>query len=315
MLNDYIKISEKILKEVKILVFVKEKLLESLLREFFETHLTVKTEFFYEKATLLAHLSEGSSFYQIIVLALQGEIEEELEFLRQIKSFARDSKILAILNYTQNTDIACYFETGADDIIFKPFTFGELKARLIRLLQEYFLIEKLKKYIIEDPLTGVYNRRFFEDAIREESYRALRQKYPLTLFMIDLDKFKFYNDTFGHQAGDLLLKKAGQTFLESTRKGVDKVCRYGGDEFSIILPHIHWENSLVVVNRIFENWEKNRPKEVSLSIGVAELIKRETLEESVSFLINRADTALYDAKKKEGLSYEVDPESKKLTLA
>ncbi len=312
MLNDYIEISKDILKQVKIAVFVKEELLETLLREFFKFHIKAETKFFYEETTLIAYLSESQSFCHIILLAFQGKVEKELEFLKQIKSFARESKILAMLNYMQNIDIACYFEAGADDIIFKPFTFGELKARLIRLLQEYFLIEKLKKYIVEDPLTGAYNRRFFEASVREETYRALRQKYPLTLFMIDLDKFKQYNDTFGHQAGDFLLKTVTQVLFESTRKGVDKVCRYGGDEFSVILPHINWENSLTVVERIFKNWENKKIKEVSLSIGIAELIQKKDLKETVSSLINRADKALYKAKEKEGLSWEVDPESKKL---
>ena len=297
------------------LVFVQEEPLEAILSEFFQSQLGVEVRFFHEKGPLLAHLSYTDHFYHIIVVALKGELEEELEFLKQINSFARESKLLAILNYMHNTDIAYYFEAGADDIIFKPFTFGELKARLIRLLQEYFLIEKLKKFIVEDPLTGVYNRRFFEDSVKEESYRALRQKYPLTLFMIDLDKFKWYNDTFGHQAGDKLLKIVGETLVESTRKNVDKVCRYGGDEFSIILPLITWENSLIVINRLFENWRKKGVDGVSLSIGVAQLVEKGDLNETVSSLINRADEALYKAKKKKGLSWEVDPVSKKLTSA
>jgi len=312
VLNDYIEVSTELLKQVKVLIFVQEEPLEALLKEFFRFHMRAEAKFFYEKKTLIAHLSSVNEFCHIIIIALQGELEEELEFLKQIRSFARESKILAILNYMHHIDIAYYFESGADDIIFKPFTFGELKARLIRLLQEYFLIEKLKKYIIEDPLTGVYNRRFFEDSIREETYRALRQKYPLTLFMIDLDKFKTYNDTFGHQAGDSLLKTVGAVLLESTRKGVDKVCRYGGDEFSIILPHINWKNSLIVVERLFKNWEKRQINGVTLSIGIAQLLEKANLDETVSFLINRADEALYKAKKKEGLSWEVDQVSKKL---
>ena len=312
MLNEYIKITDEILSQVKATVFIQDELLETLLDEFFKIHLKVNSQFFYEKKTLIAHLSQNQEFCHLIVVYLKEDMEEELEFLKQIKSFSNEAKILVILNYMQYSDIVKFFEEGADDIIFKPFTFGELRARLVRLLREYFLIQKLKKFLIEDPLTEVYNRRFFEDAIREETYRALRQKYPLTLFMIDLDNFKTYNDTLGHLKGDLLLKNIGQILNKSVRKGVDKVCRYGGDEFSIILPHIDWKNSIKIVNRIFENCKTQIDKTISLSVGIAQLIPKEDLDKTVSFLINRADSALYKAKEKKGFSWEVDQDSKKL---
>ena len=133
--------------------------------------------------------------------------------------------------------------------------------------------------------------------------------------MIDLDNFKFYNDNFGHQAGDELLKSLAYVLTTSTRKRIDRVCRYGGDEFTIILPHINWEGSLLIVDRIFKKWERLNFESVTLSIGVAQLLPQNTLENTISSLIKRADEAMYKAKKITGNTYEVDPESIKLTLS
>ncbi len=308
----FIELPEDIWEKVEILVFENDEKYTTLLNEFFKD-LKASYKLLSSEEEFLKFLeSHGNSHFELIVCAFKGEPEKDLFLLEKIKKSFPESKILGEVEYMKKVPLERYFLQGADDIIFKPFSLGEFKARLTRLLYEYFLIERIKKFVIEDPLTGVYNRRFFEEEIRKETYRAIRQRYPLVLFMIDLDNFKWYNDNLGHQAGDELLKKVGNILKHSTREKVDKVCRYGGDEFVVILPHITWKNSLSVVERIFKNWKEANIERASLSIGIAQMIERENLEKTVSDLIKRADEAMYKAKQKKGLSFEVDEETQKI---
>jgi len=312
--DNYFKISESAFKKIKCLILETDQNWKNLLKEFLR-NLKISFLFAENQRELLEILKSTSDKIQIIVLDLKNSSREGIRFLRKLKENFPEIKILVVLEYFRNQELAEYFNAGADDIIFHPYTFGELRARLSRLIKEHYLIQKLKQYIKEDPLTGVFNRRYFEKIIGEEGYRALRQKYPLTLFMIDLDNFKFYNDNFGHQAGDELLKSLAYVLTTSTRKRIDRVCRYGGDEFTIILPHINWEGSFLIVDRIFKKWERLNFESVTLSIGVAQLLPQNTLENTISSLIKRADEAMYKAKKITGNTYEVDPESIKLTLS
>ena len=89
---------------------------------------------------------------------------------------------------------------------------------------------------IKDSLTGLYNQRYFYDRLAGEIERARRQSHPLSLLLFDIDQFKTYNDCHGHLAGDNVLQAAGQIVMESTREHVDVGFRYGGDEFTVILP-------------------------------------------------------------------------------
>jgi diguanylate cyclase (GGDEF)-like protein/PAS domain S-box-containing protein len=119
----------------------------------------------------------------------------------------------------------------------------ESKQRLAETMSEHIamalsnlrLHETLRSQSIRDPLTGLFNRRFMEEALELEIRRASRNQRSLGMIMIDLDHFKYFNDTFGHEAGDLLLKELG-TLLRANIRGEDIACRYGGEEFALILP-------------------------------------------------------------------------------
>jgi diguanylate cyclase (GGDEF)-like protein/PAS domain S-box-containing protein len=119
----------------------------------------------------------------------------------------------------------------------------ESKQRLAITMSEHIamalsnlrLHETLRSQSIRDPLTGLFNRRFMEESLELEIRRAARNQRPLGMIMIDLDHFKYFNDNFGHEAGDLLLKELG-TLLRTNIRGEDIACRYGGEEFTLILP-------------------------------------------------------------------------------
>ncbi|MFN3921106.1 MAG: diguanylate cyclase [Caldimicrobium sp.] len=247
----------------------------------------------------------------IAILTIEELSEDESNLIKEIKKLNKDLLIYTMVDYHKNFNIGNLFMLGVDEVIFKPFSVGEFKARLWKLLREYYLMKKIERFIVEDALTGVYNRRYFEISLREETYRALRLKYPLTLLMIDLDKFKWYNDHLGHSAGDQALISVGEVLCHSTRMNVDKVCRYGGDEFVVILPYTTYKEAIKVVERIFKNWEILPYKPITLSVGVAQLIDRGDLDKTISDLISRADAAMYKAKKIEGNSYVIDEESLK----
>lgn len=157
--------------------------------------------------------------------------------------------------------------------------------------------EKMARMATLDKLTGVYNRRFFNDAIEAEMERAKRYENELVLLFIDLDFFKQVNDNYGHAAGDYVLKEVGRIFTRVKRKN-DIVCRYGGEEFAIILPNICTDNGFGVAEKYRKEIE-NRKFEfkhfnifVTISVGLASSTEINGVKE----LLEAADKALYKAK-------------------
>jgi diguanylate cyclase (GGDEF)-like protein len=145
-----------------------------------------------------------------------------------------------------------------------------------------------------DALTGIHNRRAFDDALRGELARAYRSQAPFSLILLDVDKFKSFNDDFGHVLGDTILRQVAGIIQQQARI-YDFVARYGGEEFCVILPGTGPEGSIVMAERTRRAIEK-APwvyREVTVSIGAATLHEGEDTEES---LIRRADAALYHAK-------------------
>lgn len=163
------------------------------------------------------------------------------------------------------------------------------------------LREMLRNQSIRDVLSGLYNRRYFEETFEREIIRADRHNRNLSIVMIDLDHFKKFNDVHGHQAGDLVLREIGSIFKSWVRAG-DIACRYGGEEFVLLLPEICLEATLRRVEELRITVEKMKIKyhsqqldSLTISLGVAVYPTHGlTMEE----LLRRADLALYQAKSK-----------------
>lgn len=152
---------------------------------------------------------------------------------------------------------------------------------------------------VRDPLTGLYNRRYMEESLDRELRRAKRKNVVLGLMMLDVDHFKHFNDTFGHEAGDSVLRSLG-TLLRTQFRGEDIVCRYGGEEFVVILPEASLELTQQRAEQLREAVKKDLVQfrgqslgAVSLSIGVSSFPPNGITGEA---LVGAADAALYRAK-------------------
>lgn len=158
------------------------------------------------------------------------------------------------------------------------------------------LESELKEMSIKDSLSGLYNQRYFYDRLEAEIRRAERQNRPLSLLLFDVDQFKPYNDCHGHLEGDGVLQAAGQVVLECTREHVDIGCRYGGDEFTVILPDANEDQARHIAERIRATFKDRKFDRLTLSLGLATYKKGTSL---LSF-IRSADVMMYDAKRAGG---------------
>jgi two-component system cell cycle response regulator len=198
-------------------------------------------------------------------------------------------------------------ELGADDYITKPFQYQELLARIragkriVDLQKE--LVEKnrrLELLSITDGLTKLHNHRYFQDELARAFDESQRYSRPLSLAMIDIDFFKKINDTFGHAAGDDVLKKTAELFRESVRS-TDLVARYGGEEFTVMMPETELPDAITFAEKIRHLVEtatletQAGPIQATVSIGVASVPL--TQVQSPKELIVAADKALYRAKR------------------
>ena len=254
----------------------------------------------------------------------------------QVCSFLKDSDrtnkipIIFFSDSHNQTDKVKAIEIGGVDYITKPFYLEEAVARIERQLEIQRLqqllqhqnillqkeIERRTKVEIAlrqanqelhclatiDDLTGVANRRQFDQYLEREWRRLAREKAPLSLILLDIDYFKQYNDSKGHQAGDNCLEQVAQAIAQAVQRPADLVARYGGEEFAIILPHTSLKGAIYIANKIkiaVRHLNLDHPSSdvsdiVTISQGVSSTIP--FIETSPESLIYDADLALYNAK-------------------
>ncbi len=177
--------------------------------------------------------------------------------------------------------------------------------------QQKQLENELKEMTIKDNLTSLYNQRYFYERLEVEIERAKRQNHPLSLLLFDVDHFKEYNDTHGHLEGDRVLQAIGEVVRECTRDYVDIGCRYGGDEFTIILPETDQAHARQIAERIRASFESRRFGACTVSVGLMTYRKDSTAQSFIRF----ADEMMYDAKRSGGNRvYVYDPENNRVRL-
>jgi diguanylate cyclase (GGDEF)-like protein len=233
-----------------------------------------------------------------------------LELCRRVRADTRAgyTYIILVTVLGDRQDVVRGMEAGADDYLIKPLHLFDLQARLIAAQRVTDLHAELDRHRAQlahlarhDPLTGLGNRRSLDEDLEVLHARSQRYRRGFALAMCDIDRFKAYNDTHGHQAGDQALRAVAATIAQELR-GSDNVYRYGGEEFLLVLPEQNLDTALVAVERVRSAVERLAIPQpavgpggiLTLSAGIAAFGPgaATTAEE----LLQQADAALYRAK-------------------
>lgn len=250
-------------------------------------------------------LLEQSPFDLIISDLIMPQMDG-IAFTKSLKALGIDAPIIVITGFATIEHAVESMKAGAYDFITKPFNFDQIKItiekaletkRLQKLAEEREFYKQLSN---SDELTGLANYRYCSEILQKEVERANRYNRPLSLMMIDIDDFKACNDSFGHLAGDMVLKQIADVIKATTRES-DLVARYGGEEFTVILPETAEEEARVVAERIREaidtckfKTDDNKPLgHLSVTIGLSSLPHKAQTKKD---LMRTADFALYHGK-------------------
>ena len=204
--------------------------------------------------------------------------------------------IIAISSISEQDTITKFLRFGANDFIHKPFSHNEIVTRVNSNLETIDLFSQIKDMANKDFLTGMFNRRYFFDSGSSIFHKNKRKKSSIAVAMIDIDKFKNINDTYGHDVGDDAIKEVSK-ILQSNLRASDLIARFGGEEFCIVLEEITSEHVEYIFENIRNAFEHNNftsyGHEISytVSIGVCYGLK-----DSLDLMVKASDEALYDAK-------------------
>lgn len=266
---------------------------------------------------------------QMVILDWMMPGLDGIELCRRIRAqkSGRYKYVLLLTAKDSKEDVVAGLEAGADDYLTKPFDVNELRARVcagqrvLRLQDALLKVQtELQFETAHDHLTGLWNRRAIMGLMRRETQRATRQSHPLGLMMVDLDHFKLINDTYGHQAGDTVLREVARRMLASVRN-YDYVGRYGGEEFLIVLADCAPSALAATGERIRASvWGNPIETEagsipVTVSIGLASGVASAAALLKEEDLLRAADTALYHAKTSGRNRVEHAPEIQKASQA
>ncbi len=263
-----------------------------------------------DRAVAIATEKASSLDCVIVDLTLPGlDAWALLKRLRQDAETATIPVMVVLGRPPSEADMLKLIEAGVMDHLVKPLSPTLLCAKIRAVSERSRIQRELKnklrfalEYSAHDALTGLYNRRYFERRLREESAHARRHKRPFSIILIDIDHFKLVNDTYGHEDGDRVLCHVAELLGGSLRED-DIACRFGGEEFVILLRATPGPAARVVANRLRASiaaegitlGAKDELRHVTLSGGVAAADERNNY--NVDNIVDRADKALYRAKR------------------
>ena len=225
---------------------------------------------------------------QPMVMAPRAKLQSHLTL-----PLAVDGEVIGCISV--NSDQPSAFD--AQDLQF----FSVIGCQMAATLQHLRRFSSVKSMATYDALTGLYNRRYFEERLKVETQRSFAYRIPLSLIMVDIDHFKKVNDTLGHPEGDMILRQIASLLTASVRKN-DIVARYGGEEFILILPEAGIEASSMIAERIRLSVESalfdvgKAQSHVTVSLGISSFPVHQASSDGE--LIKMADQALYEAKRK-----------------
>ncbi|MFB2552284.1 PleD family two-component system response regulator [Ensifer soli] len=235
---------------------------------------------------------------------------DPLRLCSQLRSLERTRfiPILLVIEQGQDDMVVRALELGVTDYIVRPVDPNELLARSLTQIRRKHFNDRLRASVqhtielaVTDPLTGLHNRRYLDSHLKLLADRAAARGKPLSLFITDIDRFKSVNDTYGHDAGDEVLREFAHR-VRSAVRGADLACRFGGEEFVVVMPDTTAEVAAVVAERLRLSVETkpfalpgDAPSlSITASLGIASFNLAEDTPEAV---LKRADTALYQAKR------------------
>jgi diguanylate cyclase (GGDEF)-like protein len=267
----------------------------------------------------------------LVLIDVMMPVMDGYEAARRIRKSSPDEwvPIIFLSSKEDDQDLDRAIEAGGDDYLIKPVSYVVLNAK-IRALHR---IETMRSKVVEvsrdlaaanreleklsrqDGLTGIANRRYFDSYLLTEVRRAARERSPLSLVLSDVDDFKAFNDSYGHQAGDDCLRQVATALSSAGRRPADLAARYGGEEFAMILPGTVVDGAVDVaqtVSRVIAGLAiphaRSGAGHITLSQGIVSLVPEK--ETSPEDLIQRADQALYQAKQQGRNRYVVFGENK-----
>ena len=250
---------------------------------------------------------------ELILLDVEMVTMDGYEVCRLISNDpAMDGTAIVFVTARSSTqdEIAC-LEAGAVDYITKPLNAPLVQARVRTHLRLQHALRTLSSHAKLDGLTGVYNRRYFDELSAVEFGRHKRHSSPLAIALIDVDNFKTYNDTHGHQNGDRCLVDVASAISGSIKRPGEFVARYGGEEFVVVLPGVQTQSLddigtlICSAIRKLEIPHEGMPARANLTVSVGLSVASGAEDDSLTALIGRADDALYAAKEAGRDRYEV----------
>ncbi|MEM1186188.1 MAG: diguanylate cyclase [Planctomycetota bacterium] len=236
----------------------------------------------------------------LILLDLSMPKMDGFEVLRRLKDAPAtvNTPVIVLSGLTSTHDKVTAFDLGAMDFVTKPFEVNELKVRVRSALRLSSLVSMLSQRAQIDGLTGLWNRAHFDSRWQEFVSSATRHSRPLSLAVIDLDRFKSINDSFGHPAGDEVIQGLAR-LVGGTARSSDICCRFGGEEFCVILPDTGPDDAQVLCERIRTRleevrWPRHPERQVTCSIGIAGVTGSAAMTPQA--WLEAADRNLYQAK-------------------
>lgn len=265
-------------------------------------HVTVETD----PQHALFRISEGN--YDLVIVSLGLANYDGLRLVSQLRSLER-TRMLPILLVVEQDDRAQLMrglDMGVNDYLVRPIDRQELQARVATQIRRKHYTDRLRDTVqqtmemaVTDGLTGLHNRRFMSMHLEQSLEQAIRHQRELAVMIADMDHFKSVNDTYGHDAGDAVLRQLADRIRAAVR-GADIPCRYGGEEFVVIMPDTDLEGAGNVAERIRKRVEAEpfrlpdgRMLERTISVGLGAL---QGASDTCETLLKRADACLYEAK-------------------
>lgn len=268
-----------------------------------------------------------SSTFDLIITDIKMPKMNGVEMIKEIRELNDSIPVIISTAHEDNDFLMSFIELGINGYLLKPINYKQLTRTIKCVCGRLYLIYENKRYeeslellvkertkelqdakerltlmVNKDPLTNLYNRRYFNDISKTLMHIGQREKDGLSLLMIDIDRFKTINDTYGHLVGDIVIKELAFILLKMTRSS-DVVIRFGGEEFLILLPHTHLNGAVQISQKIrdtvksldvhIDNDIDNIIK-FTISIGITECYCDDDTE--VDTVVQRADEAMYDAK-------------------